>query len=382
MSGRFVYADNAATTPVADEVLEAMLPWLKEGYGNPSSIYTKGREARKAVNTARELTAAGIGAAPGEIYFTSGGSEANNWAVKGVARAKAKEGKKHLVTSGIEHHAVLHPMESLRKEGFEITLLPVGPDGIIRAEDVASAIRGDTALVSVMYANNEIGAIQPVQEIGGLCRERGVLFHTDAVQAIGHLDVDVKAQNIDLLSLSGHKFHAPKGIGALYIRKGVPRFPNLIDGGGQETGRRAGTENVASIVGLGAAMKTACRGIGERNAVIIPKRDRLIEEILKIPGTRLNGHPHKRLPGNVNVAFEGIEGERLLLLLDEEGIAASVGSACASGSVDPSHVLLAVGLPYEIALGSLRLTINEATADEDVDYILRTLPDIARGLRG
>ncbi|MDR1203933.1 MAG: aminotransferase class V-fold PLP-dependent enzyme [Peptococcaceae bacterium] len=382
MSSRFVYADNAATTPVADEVLDAMLPWLKEGYGNPSGIYAKGREARKAVDAARTLTAAGIGAAPGEVFFTASGSEADNWAVKGVAWAKAKEGKKHLITSGIEHHAVLHPMESLRKEGFEVTLLPVGPEGVIRAEDVASAIRGDTALVSVMYANNEIGAIQPVQEIGELCRERGVFFHTDAVQAIGHLDVDVKAQSIDLLSLSGHKIYAPKGIGALYIRKGVPRFPNLIDGGGQEMGRRAGTENVASIVGLGAAMKAACRGIGERNALTLPKRDRLIEEILKIPGTRLNGHPHKRLPGNVNVAFEGIEGERLILMLDGQGIAASAGSACASGSVDPSHVLLAIGLPYETAHGSLRLTINEMTADADVDYILRTLPDVVRRLRG
>jgi cysteine desulfurase len=381
MSNRFVYADNAATTRVSEEVLEAMLPWLKDEYGNPSSIYSKGRKAAKALNRVREQVAAGIGAAPGEIYFTAGGSESDNWAIKGVARTMADKGKKHIITTAFEHHAVLHTADALRKEGFEITLLPVNANGIVRVEDVAGAIREDTALVSVMYANNEIGTIQPIPEIGALCRSRGVFFHTDAVQAIGHVEIDAADQKIDLLSLAGHKIHAQKGVGALYIRKGVPRFPNLIDGGGQESGRRAGTENVPGVVGLGVAVERACKGIQERNALITPKRDRLIDEILKLPKTRLNGDRNQRLPGNVNVSFEGIEGESLLLMLDGLGIAASSGSACTSGSLDPSHVLLAIGLIHETAHGSLRLTINEETAEEDVNYILEVLPDCVKRLR-
>ena len=377
----FVYADNAATTRVSGRVLEAMLPWLKEGYGNPSSIYSKGREALVALNRAREQVATGLGAEPDEIFFTGSGSESDNWAIKGIARAMAAKGKKHIITSAFEHHAVLHTVEALQKEGFEITLLPVYEDGIVRVEDVAAAIREDTALVSVMYANNEIGTIQPIPEIGALCRERGVLLHTDAVQAVGHVEIDVKSQNIDLLSLAGHKIHAQKGIGALYIRKGVPRFPNLIDGGGQESGRRAGTENVPAIVGLGVAMEAACAGIAERNSLIRPLRDSLIEELLKIPRTRLNGHREKRLPGNVNISFEGIEGESLLLLLDMQGISASSGSACTSGSLDPSHVLLAIGLLHEVAHGSLRLSVNEENTPEDIQYIQSVLPGIVERLR-
>jgi len=378
---RFVYADNAATTKVSPQVLDAMMPWLQEGYGNPSSIYRKGREALQALNKAREQVARGLGAAPGEIFFTSCGSESNNWAIKGVARAMAKRGKKHIITSAFEHHAVLHTVEALKKEGFDITLLPVYENGIVRVADVASAIREDTALVTIMYANNEIGTIQPIAEIGAVCREKGVLFHTDAVQAIGNVEVDVAAQNIDLLSLTGHKIHAPKGVGALYIRKGVPRFPNLIDGGGQEAGRRAGTENVPYIVGLGEAVEIACAGIPQRAAMVRPMRDRLIRELLELPHTRLNGDPEQRLPGNVNISFEGIEGESLLLMLDMNGIAASSGSACTSGSLDPSHVLLAIGLVHEVAHGSLRISINDETTDADVDHILGTVPGVVEKLR-
>jgi len=378
---RFVYADNAATTQVSEQVLTAMLPWLKEGYGNPSSIYRKGREALAAVDQARARVAGAIGASPNEIFFTGSGSEADNWAIGGIARALGKKGKKHIITSAFEHHAVLHTVHALKNEGFDITLLPVYDDGIVRVADVSAAIREDTALVSIMYANNEIGTIQPISDIGALCRAKEVIFHTDAVQAVGHIDIDVKAQNIDLLSLSGHKIHAQKGIGTLYIRKGLPRFPNLIEGGDQEAGRRAGTENVPAIVGLGIAMEAVCKGIDKRNDMIRPKRDRLMDEILKIPRSHLNGHREKRLPGNANISFEGIEGESLLLMLDMKGIAASSGSACTSGSLDPSHVLLAIGLPHEIAHGSLRLSINEETTDEDVQYILEVLPGVVERLR-
>lgn len=379
---RYVYADNAATTKISDKVFEAMLPWLKGGYGNPSSIYSLGMEAFAAIENAREQVAAGIGAQPGEIYFTGCGSESDNWAIKGVAHALAAKGKKHIIATAFEHHAVSHTLEALKEEGFEVTWLPVYGNGIVRAEDVREAIRPDTALVTVMYANNEIGTIQPIPEIGAICREAGVLFHTDAVQAVGNVEIDVKAQSVDLLALSGHKLHAPKGVGALYIRKGVPRFPNLIDGGGQENGRRAGTENVASIVALGKAMEIACNGIAERNAKVLPMRERLIDGLLRIPRTRLNGDRDKRLAGNANISFEGIEGESLLLRLDMGGIAASSGSACTSGSLDPSHVLLAIGLAHEVAHGSLRLTINEDNTDADIDYILETVPRVVEYLRG
>lgn len=377
MMKRFVYADNAATTPISEEVLEAMLPWLREGYGNPSSIYGKGREAAKAIRKARQQVAAGIGGLPEEIYFTSGGSEADNWAIKGVLSSLSKKGKNHIITTAIEHHAVLHTVE---RKGWEVTFLEVGAEGIVTAEQVANALREETALVTIMYANNEIGTIQPISEIGALCRERGVLFHTDAVQAVGNLDIDVKEQNIDLLSLSGHKLHASKGVGALYIRKGIP-LPNLIDGGGQEKGRRAGTENVAGIVGLGVAVELACREIESRGEKVKVMRNRLIDGLLTIPHTRLNGDRERRLPGNVNISFEGIEGESLLLMLDQYGIAASSGSACTSGSLDPSHVLLALGLPHEVAHGSLRLTINDRTTREDIDCILETVPRVVERLR-
>jgi len=380
-AAHYVYADNAATTQISDPVFEAMLPWLKEGYGNPSSIYKKGRDAGGAVLAAREQVAACLGAEPGEVYFTSSGSESDNWAIKGVAHMMAKKGKKHIITSAFEHHAVLHTVEALKKEGFEATFLPVYEDGLVRVEDVENAIREDTALVTIMYANNEIGTIQPIPEIGAICRKKGVLFHTDAVQAIGYVDIDVGAQNIDLLSLTGHKLCAPKGVGALYIRKGIPRFPNLIDGGGQESGRRAGTENVAYIVALGKAIELTCADIEGKKAVILPMRERLIDELLKLPRTRLNGHRQKRLPGNVNISFEGIEGESLLLRLDMNGIAASSGSACTSGSLDPSHVLLAIGLIHEVAHGSLRLSINEHTTAEDIDHILDVTPRVVEFLR-
>lgn len=377
---RFVYADNAATTKISDSVLDAMLPWLKDGYGNPSSIYGKGREATIAVETAREKVAAALGANPPELFFTSGGSESDNWAIKGCARAMAKKGKKHIITSEFEHHAVLHTVQALQKEGFEISYVKVNADGVIRPEDVAALIREDTALVTIIYANNEIGTIQPVAEIGKICREKCVLFHTDAVQAVGNVEIDVAAQCIDLLSLSGHKLHAPKGVGALYVRKGIV-LPNLIEGGGQERGRRAGTENVASIVGLGVAITEACAGMEARNKRVRKMRDRLIDGILPLPRTRLNGHREKRLPGNVNISFEGIEGESLLLMLDLRGIAASSGSACTSGSLDPSHVLLAIGLVHEVAHGSLRLSIGEDNTDADIDYILENIPPIVERLR-
>ena len=366
---RFVYADNAATTPVSQTVLNAMLPYYTEKYGNPSSLYAVGREAKKALEEARENVANHLGALPNEIFFTSGGSEADNWAIKGVAHELAKKGKKHIITSKFEHHAVLHTTEALEKEGFEVTYLEVYENGIVKPEDVEKAIREDTALVTIMYANNEIGTIQPISEIGAICKKHGVLFHTDAVQ-----------ENIDLLSLSGHKLHAPKGVGALYVRRGI-RLPNLISGGAQERGKRAGTENVAGIVALSVAMDEAYANLDERNARLIRMRDRLIEGASKIERSRLNGDAVKRLPGNFNMCFEGIEGESLLLKLDFAGICASSGSACTSGSLDPSHVLLAIGLPHEIAHGSLRISFSDQNTEEDVDYILEVLPGIVSYLR-
>lgn len=377
---KFVYADNAATTPVTQNVLNAMLPYFTEHYGNASSVYSVGRDAKTALETARKTVASCLGAEPNEIYFTSGGSESDNWAIKGTAHMMAAKGKKHLITSKFEHHAVLHTMDALAKEGFEITYLDVYENGIVRPEDVEAAIHEDTALVSIMYANNEIGTIQPISEIGAICQKHKVLFHTDAVQAIGNVEIYVKDQNIDMLSLSGHKIHAQKGIGALYLRNGI-RIPNLIDGGAQERGRRAGTENVAAIVGLAEAMKTACSSIEERSRRLSAMRDRLIDGVLKIERSRLNGDPVKRLPGNANFCFEGIEGESLLLLLDMAGICASSGSACTSGSLDPSHVLLAIGLPHEIAHGSIRLSFSDQNTEEDVDYILETLPGVVKRLR-
>ena len=375
MTKRFVYADNAATTQVSDEVLEAMLPWLKEGYGNPSSIYEKGRQAGHAIEDARKKMAEALGAQPQEIYFTGCGSEADNWALKGVMHKLASKGKKHLITTVFEHHAILHTCASLEKEGFEITYLPVGPLGLVTPEQVAQAIRPDTGLVSIMYANNEIGTIQPIPEIGKICRERGVLFHTDAVQAVGNVPINVVEQNIDMLSMSGHKIHAPKGVGALYMKKGIV-IPNLIDGGEQERGRRAGTENVASIVGLGRAIELACADIPGKIAKVTPMRDRIIDAFSDIPMCRLNGDRNRRLMGNVNMSFVGAEGEAILLGLDLRGICASSGSACTTGSLDPSHVLLALGLCHEVAHGSLRLTISDWTTEEDVDHIIASVKEV------
>ncbi|MCI8496794.1 MAG: cysteine desulfurase NifS [Clostridiales bacterium] len=377
---RFVYADNAATTAVSPQVLEAMLPYFTEEYGNPSSLYQKGQSARRAVDAAREQVAAALGAKPSEIFFTAGGSEADNWAVKGVAHTLAQKGKKHIITSKFEHHAILHTCQALEKEGFEVTYLDVYSDGLVRVEDVANAIRPDTALCTIMYANNEIGTIQPIAEIGAVCREKGVLFHTDAVQAVGQVPINVEEQNIDLLSLSGHKLHAPKGIGALYCRRGI-RFPNLIDGGAQERNRRAGTENVPGIVGLGVAITHAVATMEDRAANLTAMRDRLIAGASQIERSHLNGDAKRRLPGNFNMSFEGIEGESLLLLLDMNGIAASSGSACTSGSLDPSHVLLSIGLPHEIAHGSLRISLGDNNTEEDIDYILEALPGIVKRLR-
>lgn len=377
---RYVYADNAATTAVSPQVVEAMLPFLTEHYGNPSSLYSLGQTAHNAVEAARGQVAALLGAQPEEIFFTSGGSEADNWAIRGIAGMQARKGKRHIVTTKFEHHAVLHTVERLQKEGFEVTYLDVHENGIVRIEEVEAALRDDTALVTIMYANNEIGTIQPIAEIGALCRARGILFHTDAVQAVGHVPIDVQAQQIDLLSLSGHKLHAPKGVGALYCRKGL-RFPNLIDGGAQERNRRAGTENVAGIVALGKAASLMQKGMEERMRYVASLRDRLIDGALTIKRSRLNGDRESRLPGNASFCFEGVEGESLLLLLDFQGISASSGSACTSGSLDPSHVLLAIGLPHEIAHGSLRLTLDENNTVEDVDYILEKLPPIIERLR-
>ena len=378
---RKVYADNAATTALSEKVLDKMMPYLTSVYGNPSSLYQIGSEAKDAVEEAREVVADLIGAEhASEIYFTSGGSESDNWAIKGVANALMKKGKKHIITSKFEHHAVLHTCNALEKQGFEITYLDVYENGIVRPEDVKAALREDTALVTIMYANNEIGTIQPISEIGRICREAKVLFHTDAVQAMGNVPINVVDDNIDLLSLTAHKFHGPKGCGALYVRRGV-RPEILIDGGAQERGRRAGTENVAGIVGLAEALKIAVETMEERKEKLTKMRNRLIDGLLKIERSRLNGDRDLRLPGNMNMCFEGIEGESLLLKLDFAGISASSGSACTSGSLDPSHVLLSIGLPHEIAHGSLRISFSDNNTEEDVDYILETVPTVVEYLR-
>ncbi len=375
-----VYADNAATTKLSETALQAMLPYLTDTYGNASSLYRIGQEAHHGVQAARAAVAAALGADANEIYFTSGGSEADNWAIKGVAELMAKKGKKHIITSAFEHHAVLHTVKKLEAQGFRITYLPVYENGIVKAEDVKNAICDDTALVTIMYANNEIGTIQPVSEIGAVCRENGVLFHTDAVHAVGHVAIDVKAQNIDLLSMSAHKFHGPKGVGALYCKKGI-RLPNLIEGGAQERGRRAGTEAVYAMAGMAAALTEATEHLAQNTAKLTALRDRLIDGLLQVESSRLNGDRNSRLPGNVNISFEGVEGESLLLYLDMKGISASSGSACTSGSLDPSHVLLAIGLPHEVAHGSLRLSLCESNTEEEIDYIISCVPEIIERLR-
>ena len=376
----FVYADNAATTAVSKTALDAMMPYLTDCYGNPSSLYAFAQKAKEALEEARATVASIIGAEPREIYFTSGGSEADNQAIVSMAKFGALKGKKHLISTKFEHHAVLHTLKALEKQGFEVTLLDVHEDGIVRLEDLEAAIREDTALVTIMFANNEIGTIQPIKEIGELCRSKGIPFHTDAVQAIGHIPVNVKEMNIDLLSMSGHKFHAPKGVGVLYAKRGLPLF-NIIEGGAQERGKRAGTENIPGIVALAAALKESVEHMEENTAKIIPMRDKLFAELSKIPHSKINGSLEHHVPGTVNMCFEGIEGESLLLLLDSKGICASSGSACTSGSLDPSHVLLSIGLPHEVAHGSLRLSIGEYNTMEEIDHIIESVPPVVEYLR-
>lgn len=378
---RIIYMDNAATTAVRKEVLDAMLPYFSEHYGNPSSIHSVGRDAKRAVEAARKQVAAALGAQPQEIYFTAGGSESDNWALRSATEMLAKKGK-HIITSAIEHHAVLHTCEYLEKQhGYRVTYLPVDEYGLVNPADVKAAIAEDTVLISIMAANNEIGTLQPITEIGKIAKEAGVLFHTDAVQAVGAIPIDVNAWNVDLLSLSAHKFHGPKGVGALYVRKGT-RMNNLIFGGAQERNLRAGTENLASIVGLGKAIEIAVTELPEYTKHMLKLRDRLIDGILsEIPDVRLNGHRTERLPGNVNVSVRYIEGESLLMRLDLAGVEGSSGSACTSGSLDPSHVLLAIGLPHEIAHGSLRLSLGIGNTEEDVEYVLKVLPSIVENLR-
>ena len=376
-----IYADNAATTRMSQAALDAMLPCLAEQYGNPSSLYSLGQRAKEALEQAREDVAAVIGASPKEITFTSGGSEADNQALRSAAALGKKTGKTHIVSTAFEHHAILHTLRALEKEGFEITLLPVHGDGIVRPNELEAAIRDDTCLVSVMYANNEIGTVQPIRTLGAICHKHGVLFHTDAVQAVPHLKIDVEADNIDLLSASAHKFHGPKGVGFLYARRGV-RLTNLIEGGAQERGKRAGTENVAGAVGMAAALRDVAARREADAARLIPLRDRLIAGLREIPHSALNGDAARRLPGNVNFCFEGIEGESLLLLLDDRGICASSGSACTSGSLDPSHVLLAIGRVHDVAHGSLRLTLGEDATEEEVDYLIRNVREVVAYLRG
>lgn len=377
---KIIYMDNAATTAVSQEVLETMMPFFRENFGNPSTIYSVGRNAKKELEFARERVAKALGASPKEIFFTSCGTESDNWAIKGAAFEGLKKGKNHIITSKIEHHAVLHTVQYLEKKGFDVTYLDVDNQGVVNPKDVENAITEKTALVTIMYANNEIGTIEPIDEIGKICKNKNVIFHTDAVQAIGHVPIDVKKQNIDMLSLSAHKFHGPKGVGALYVRKGV-RIETFMEGGAQESGKRAGTENTAEIAALGKAIETACAEIEEKNSRLIKKRDKLISELLKIERSRLNGHREKRLPGNVNISFEGIEGESLLLLLDMAGICASSGSACTSGSLDPSHVLLAIGLPHEIAHGSLRLSLDESNTDEEIEFVIKEVSKAVKRLR-
>lgn len=365
---------------MSDKAIEAMTPYLKGVYGNPSSLHTVGQAAKEHLEDARERIAKCLNCEPKELYFTSGGSEADNQAIRSAAQNGARKGKKHIVSTAFEHHAVLHTLKKLEKEGFEVTYLPVHPDGLITAEEVGTAIRPDTALVTVMFANNEVGTILPIAEIGAICREKGVIFHTDAVQAVGHIPVDVQAQNIDMLSLSAHKFHGAKGVGALYVRRGIP-LNTFIDGGAQERNKRAGTENLAGIASMAAALEEACENMGKNAKKLAALRDRLIEGLLKVPHSKLNGDRKNRLPSNVNICFEGIEGESLLLLLDAKGICASSGSACTSGSLDPSHVLLALGLPHEIAHGSLRLSLSEYNTEEEVEYIIREVPKVVAYLR-
>ena len=375
-----IYADNAATTKMSETAVNTMISVIRENYGNASSLYSIGQQAKEILEEARRSVAETIGAEPSEILFTSGGSEADNQAILSAAELGRKNGKKHIVSTAFEHHAVLHTLEKLRREGFEITLLDVHENGIVRPEEAEKAIREDTCLVTVMYANNEIGTIQPVREIGEICRKRGVLFHTDAVQAVGHIPVNVKEDRIDLLSASAHKFHGPKGVGFLYARKGV-RLTNLIEGGAQENGKRAGTENVPGIAAMAAALKEAAARMEQNRASLSEKRDRLIRGLKQIPHSALNGDAEHRLPGNVNFCFEGIEGESLLLLLDDKGIEASSGSACTSGSLDPSHVLLAIGRVHDVAHGSLRLSIGEETTSEEIDYIIRSVSEVTEYLR-
>lgn len=375
-----IYADNAATTKMSKTAIAAMLPYMEAQYGNPSSLYAFGQRAKEAIDDARTRIAACIGAEPKEIYFTSGGSEADNQAIFSAARIGERKGKKHIISTAFEHHAVLHTLDKLKERGFEITLLDVHDNGLVSAQQVAEAIRPDTCLVTIMYANNEIGTIQPIAEIGAVCREKGVLFHTDAVQAVGHLAIDVKAQQIDMLSLSAHKFHGPKGVGVLYAKRGIV-LDNVINGGAQERGKRAGTENVPAIMGMAAALEEACSQREERSAQLQARRDRLIAGLRTIPYAALNGDAQKRLPGNVHFCFEGIEGESLLLMLDDKGICASSGSACTSGSLDPSHVLLAIGRPHEVAHGSLRLSLGDDTSDEDVETMIESVRDVVTHLR-
>ncbi|MBO4894264.1 MAG: cysteine desulfurase NifS [Clostridia bacterium] len=375
-----IYADNASTTKMSKTAINAMLPYFDNIYGNPSSLYAFGQEAKEALEDCRQRAAACLNCEPREITFTSGGSEADNQAIVSAAKAGAKKGKKHIITTAFKHHAVLHTLKALEKDGFEVTYLDVHSNGIVTPQQVSDAIREDTCLVTIMFANNEIGTIQPIKEIGAVCREKKVLFHTDAVQAAGHIKVDVKEQNIDMLSISAHKFHGPKGTGLLYARKGIV-LSNIIHGGAQERSKRAGTENIAGIAGMTAALEEACASIDENYNKMLPLRDRLIDGLSRIEYSELNGDRENRLPGNVNFCFEGIEGESLLLLLDDKGICASSGSACTSGSLDPSHVLLAIGRPHEVAHGSLRLTINEEFTEEDIDYIIEAVTDVVTYLR-
>jgi len=375
-----VYADNAATTKLSTVALNAMMPYFETVYGNPSSLHTAGQEAKEALEAAREKVARCLGCEPREILFTSGGSEADNQAIISAARYGARKGKKHIISTAFEHHAVLHTLSRLEKEGFEVTLLDVSRGHNITAQQVKDAIREDTCLVTTMYANNEIGSVLPIAEIGAVCKEAGVPFHTDAVQAVGHLHINVKEQNIDMLSLSAHKFHGPKGVGALYVRRGFP-LVNIIDGGAQERGKRAGTENIPGICGMAAAMEDACAHLDENAEKVIALRDKLIAGLSQIPHCALNGDPVNRLPGNVSFCFEGIEGESLLLLLDMQGICASSGSACTSGSLDPSHVLLAIGRVHDVAHGSLRLSLCEYNTEEEVDHILQVVPEVVQTLR-
>ena len=375
-----IYADNAATTKMSEAAIKAMIPYMNEIYGNPSSLHSEGQKANEALTNARERIARLLGCEPREITFTSGGSEADNQAILSAAKLGEKKGKRHIISTAFEHHAVLHTLEKLEKQGFEVTLLDVHENGLINAEQVRDAIREDTCLVTVMYANNEIGTIQPIAEIGAVCREKGVLFHTDAVQAVGHLHINLKEQNIDMLSLSAHKFHGPKGVGVLYAKKGIP-LTTLIEGGAQERGKRAGTENIPAIMGMAAALEEACAKIDENTVRLTALRDQLISGLSEIPHSALNGDYEHRLPSNVSFCFEGIEGESLLLLLDDKGICASSGSACTSGSLDPSHVLLAIGRVHDVAHGSLRLSLSEENTEEEIEYMIKSVKEVVEYLR-